>query len=443
MRNEAKLNRRSFVKQVAAAGAAGMAAGAPALMGQTSPNDIIHVAVIGVGTRGFYLMQKFEEIEGVVVDTVCDLYDGNLKRAREHSKNDKLKTTKVWEDVVADPDIDAVVIATPDFWHAPMTIGAAENKKDVYVEKAWCVNLDQAKAMRKAVLENRIVMQLGHNYNSIGYFHKAREIYRSGQLGKVTNIRLIIDRTRAWPEWQFFQYYNVIEMPKDAGPDTIDWERFIKAAPVKRSFDAERFFLWRKWFDYGTGIAGDLMSHLWDSANMVAGMGIPETAVTQGGVYFWKDGREAPDTWHVLFDYPKQDLIVTFASTFNNTHYGEVEQFLGREMTMEVSPDFCRTYAPEWKPEFKKLRKKADEMARQVGIAPGDFPVPPVYSMKEDEVQVSSHWQNFIDCVRSRAMPRCGVYRAFEEAATVFMSMEAYKRETKVRWDPEKEEIVS
>ena len=78
-----------------------------------------------------------------------------------------------------------------------------------------------------------------------------------------------------------------------------------------------------------------------------------------------------------------------------------------------------------------------------MGIAPGDFPVPPVYSMKEDEVQVSSHWQNFIDCVRSRAMPRCGVYRAFEEAATVFMSMEAYKRETKVRWDPEKEEIVS
>jgi len=294
----------------------------------------------------------------------------------------------------------------------------------------------------KAVLENRIVMQLGHQYNSTPTFHKAREIYRSGRLGKVTNIRLYIDRTRAWPEWQFFQDYNIIEMPKDAGPDTIDWARFIKGAPVKRPFDAERFFLWRKWLEYGTGIAGDLMSHLWDSANMVAGMGIPESCVTQGGVYFWKDGRDAPDTWNVIFDYPQRELIVTFNCTFSNTHYGEVEQFLGREMTMEVSPRFCRTFAPEWKPAFKQLRQKANAMARQVGIAPQDFPVPPVYSMKEGELKVTSHWQNFIDCVRSRAMPRCGVYRAFQEAATVLMSIAAYKRGAKVRWDPQAEEII-
>jgi predicted dehydrogenase len=323
-----------------------------------------------------------------------------------------------------------------------MVIGAAENKKDVYVEKGWCITLDEAKAMRKAILENRIVMQLGHNYNSMPTFHKAREIYRAGELGKVTNIRLYIDRTQAWPEWQFYQYYHVIEMPKDAGPKTIDWGRFIKGAANKREFDAERFFLWRKWFEYGTGIAGDLMSHLWDSANMVTGMGIPETAVTQGGVYFWKDGRDVPDTWNVIFDYPKQELIVTFNCTFNNTHYGEVEQFLGREKTLELSPNFCRTFAPEWKPEFKERRQKADEMAKQLGIAPRDFPVPPEYSMDPGELEVTSHWQNFIDCVRSRAVPRCDVYRAFEEAATMFLSIEAYKREAKVRWDPVKEEIV-
>jgi predicted dehydrogenase len=434
-------NRRDILKGLTASSAA--AAGAPGLLAQRTSSDTVRVAVIGVGTRGFYLMQKFQEIEGVELRTVCDLYDGNITRAREHATNDKLKTTKDWEEVINDPDIDAVVIATPDFWHAPMTVAAAENKKDVYVEKGLCISLDQAKQMRKAVLANRIVLQLGHNYNSISTFHKAREIYRSGQLGKVTSIRLFIDRTSAWPEWQFYQYYEVIEMPKDASPETIDWDRFIKAAARKRNFDAERFFLWRKWFEYGTGIAGDLMSHLWDSANMVTGMGIPETAVTQGGVYFWKDGRDAPDNWNVTFDYPKQERIVSFHCTFSNTHYGEVEQYLGREMTMEVSPRFCRTFAPEWKPEFRELRNKANAMATKAGVNPADFPVPPVYTFDPSELEISPHWQNFIDCVRSRAVPRCDIYQGFEEAATMFMSIEAYKRKTMVRWDPETEEIVS
>ena len=435
-----ELNRRRFLRRLSATGAA--VAGAPALLSQQSPNETIGVASIGVGTRGFYLMKKFQDIKGVEIRTVCDLYDGNFKRARENLKNSRVRFTREWRDVVSDPAIDAVVIATPDFWHAPITIGAAENKKDVYVEKGWCVSLDQAKRMRRAVEDNHIILQLGHNYNSIATFHKARQIYRSGQLGKVTNIRLYIDRTGKWPEWQFYQFYNVHTMPKDAGPGTIDWRRFIAAAPRKRPFAADRFFLWRKYLEYGTGIAGDLMSHLWDSANMVAGLGIPATAVTQGGVYFWKDGRDAPDTWNVMFDYPNRETVVSFQCTFNNRHYGEVEQYLGREMTLEVSPRFCRTFAPEWKPAFAARRQQADTMAEQAGIQPRDFPVPPVYSMKEGELEVTPHWQNFIDCARSRATPRCGVHRAFQEAATILMSMEAYKRGAKVRWDPEREEIL-
>jgi predicted dehydrogenase len=372
---------------------------------------------------------------------ICDLYDGNLSRARTNCVNDRVRTHKEWQKVMKDSEVDAVVIATPDFWHAPMTIGAAEAKKDVYVEKGWCLNLKQAKQMRQAIKDNKIVMQLGHNYNSNPYFHKAREIYRSGELGKVPVIRMFIDRTSPWPEWKFFQDYMVQDMPKDAGPETIDWERFTANAS-KRPFDAERFFLWRKWWEYGNGIAGDLMSHLWDSVNMVAGMGIPETAVTQGGNYFWKDGRDVPDMWHVLFDYPKQELAVTFNCTFSNRHYGEAAEYLGREQTLEVSPQMCRTYAAEWKPEYLTRRTEANHAAAKLGLVPLDYPVPPVYSMKKGELEVSSHFQNFIDCVRSRAMPRCGVDRAFEEAATVFLSVEAYKRSTKVRWEAGGEEIV-
>ena len=133
---------------------------------------------------------------------------------------------------------------------------------------------------------------------------------------------------------------------------------------------------------------------------------------------------------------------VTFNCTFNNRHVGEAAQFLGREKTLEVSPRLCRTFAAEWKPEFKARQAEANRMAAQLSLDPADFPVPPEYSMKPGELEVTSHWQDFIDCVRSRALPRCHVDRAFEEAVAVFLSVEAYKRNTKVRWDPNTEEIV-
>ena len=158
------MDRRDFLKRAAAMAAA------PAVLAQKKPNDTIGVAVIGVGTRGFYLFNEFQKIQGVEIRSICDLYDGNLKRARAASTNDRVKTGKEWEKVMADPDIDAVVIATPDFWHAPMTIRAAESKKDVYVEKGWCTKLEDAKRMRAAIKANRIVMQLGHNYNSMPQF---------------------------------------------------------------------------------------------------------------------------------------------------------------------------------------------------------------------------------------------------------------------------------
>lgn len=432
------MDRRDFLKSAAALAAA------PAVLAQKKPNETVGVAMIGVGTRGYYLFQEFQKIQGVEIRSICDLYDDNLKRARLAAINDSVKTGKEWEKVMADPSIDAVVIATPDFWHAPMTIRAAEMKKDVYVEKGWCLNLGQAKRMRAAIKDNHIVMQLGHNYNSMGWFHKAREIYRSGELGKVAAIRLYIDRTGQYPEWQFFQTYENPVMPSDASPETIDWQRFTAAdTATKRPFNAERFFLWRKWWEYGNGIAGDLLSHLWDSANMVAGMGIPETTVTQGGDYFWKDGRDVPDQWNVLMDYPTKELSVSFMCTFNNRHYGEVEQYLGRDKTLEVSPRFCRTFPAEWKPGAKEYVEKNAAALEAMGYAPGDAPQIPDYSMKKDELQVSSHWQNFIDCVRSREMPRCGVDRAFEEAAAIFLSVESYKRNAKVRWDAASETIMT
>jgi predicted dehydrogenase len=411
--------RRDFLSALAAA---------PAVLSQRNPNDRIGVAMVGVGTRGHYLLNEAQQIPNTEIRVISDLYQGNIDRALKATAYKDVRVEKDWEKAVQAKEVDAVIIATPDFWHAPMVIRAAQAKKDIYVEKGWCRTLDEAKKMRKAVKDNDVVMQLGHQYNSLPTLHKAREIYRSGALGKTPLVRMYIDRTNPHPEWQFYTDYSITQAPADASPETIDWPRFTANAS-KRPFDVERFFTWRKWWEYGTGIAGDLMSHLWDSVNMVMGMGIPESMVVQGDNYFWKDGRDVPDMWHVLMDYPQKELALTFNCTFHNRHVGEMAQYLGRELTMEVSPAFLRTWEAEWKPEFRQKYR-------------GGATVAPLYQYKRGELEVTSHMQDFFDSIRSRQKPRCDVDRAFEEAAAIAMSVEAYKKERRIKWDPAREVFV-
>ncbi|HVO13282.1 MAG TPA: Gfo/Idh/MocA family oxidoreductase [Vicinamibacteria bacterium] len=445
-------SRRTFLKNSASAGAALAVAAnrAPAVLAQARPNSVIGLASIGVGTQGHRLLQSAQGVPDTEIRVVCDLYSGNIKRAQGLCSNPKVRIVKEWERVVEDKDVDAVIIAAPDFWHAPITVGAAHNRKDIYVEKGWCTKLEDAKRMRAAVKDNRVVMQLGHHFNSLPTLVKAREIFRSGALGRTPLVRTYIDRTNTFPEWQFYTDYDIQQLPADANEQTIDWRRFVANSPhPERPFDPERFFTWRRYWDYGTGIAGDLLSHIWDAVNGVMEMGIPETAMTQGGKYFWKEDREVPDMWHVLFDYPQKDLAVTFACSFHNRHVGELIQFLGRDLTLECGSEFCRTYTPDWKPGgYERLmaaRSLADETrkaAKQMGVPAPPPTVVPDYSYHEGEMRVSSHMENFLDCVRSRELPRCHVDRAFQEAVTLLMSVESYRRETKVRWDPAKEEIV-
>jgi predicted dehydrogenase len=432
--------RRQFLRDTATAAGAALA-GAPAILRAQNLNSRVGVACIGTGVRGNYLMGQMQACANTEVRIICDLYEGNRQKAARNCKNPKVRVTKAWEEAVKSPDVDAVIIAAPDFWHAPMTIAAAQAHKDVYVEKGWCTQLGEAKRMRQAIKQNRIVMQLGHHYNSLPAYHKARELYRSGKAGKMALARIYYDQGLTYPTWRFFVEYQNTVMPADAGPATIDWDRFIANAP-KRPFDAARFFNWRCYWDYGTGLAGDCMSHEWDAVNMIVGMGIPETVMAHGAIYAWPDGRDVPDQWHVVFDYPKQSLAVVFCSAMQNGHTGRTVQLLGRDATIEVYGDSCRVYDAEWKPEYAAKRAKARELAPLAGLKPQDAVTPPDYSMDPGEIVVSSHMQNFVDCIRSRELPRCHVDRAFEEAVTIVMSVEAYRLRRQVRWDPVKEEIV-
>lgn len=432
------MDRRAFLKTGAAAPAA------LAAQAQTGASQKLRLASIGVGTRGIYLLERMQECPNTEIGVICDLYDSNLERARKTAFDKQAQLTKDWEKAVASKDIDAVVIATPDFWHAAMAVRAAELGKHIYVEKGLCRTLEEAKAIRKAVRQAGVTLQLGHHQNSEPSFMKAREIFQSGKLGQTALCRTCIDRTNPWPEWQFYTRYDNQVLPTDATTQSVDWDRFQRNASVKTEFDPERFFRWRCWWEYGTGIAGDLMSHQWDGVNMITGMGIPEAVQTMGGLYFWKKDREVPDQWHVLYEYPKKNMNVTFACSFHNRHHGTNTYIFGREATLEVAERHCRLYSAEWKPEYRARLEAAARRAQQLGIDPALGPalVEPDYTWKPQENSASSHMRNWVDSIRGLDKPRCGMDRAWEEAVTIVMSVESYFKERKVKWDPVNELIV-
>jgi len=190
------------------------------------------------------------------------------------------------------------------------------------------------------------------------------------------------------------------------------------------------------------------MTHLWDATNFITEMGIPESVCTQGGIYFWKQNRTVPDNWNVIFDYPHRDLAVTFSCNLMNQHAnGDLIQLLGREQTLETTPAFCRTYDGEWKPEIAAKIRQLRTAAAEKGMSPEDFVRPPDFSYKYEGPkpppgEFPAHMENFISCVRSRAVPSCGVDQAFEEAVALCMSVVSFQRQRRVRWDKLKEEIV-
>jgi len=171
-------------------------------------------------------------------------------------------------------------------------------------------------------------------------------------------------------------------------------------------------------------------------------MGIPESVQTQGGLYFWKQDREVPDMWHVLFDYPKKEMAVTFACSFHNRHHGTNTYIFGRDATIEVASEWCRVYEAEWKPESQEKQSKARRAAAAAGKDPGLAVVEADYAWKKGDGEVSNHMRNFIDSVRGLDTPRCGMDRAFEEAATIVMSVDSYFKERKVKWDPVSETVI-
>lgn len=293
--------RRDFLKMAAATSVAAStttrlrAEAAPASQ-MIAPGDRIRLATIGCGIQGIGDTKNALEVPGVELVAVADVYEGRLVRAKEEWGS-HLFTTRDYREVLARPDVDAVIIATPDHWHAQIATDAMKAGKDVYVEKPMVQDIDEGPGLIETEKKTQRILQVGSQRVSSLVYAKARELFRAGSIGELNLVEAWMNRNSSIGAWQY-------TIPPDASPQTIDWDRFIGSAP-KRPFEPIRLFRWRNYRDYGTGIPGDLFVHLFSGIHFVLDSIGPTRVTAAGGLRYWKDGRDVPDLMLAMYDYPK------------------------------------------------------------------------------------------------------------------------------------------
>ncbi|MBI1387841.1 MAG: twin-arginine translocation signal domain-containing protein [bacterium] len=430
-------SRRTFIKQ-SGAGAAALAAAPAVLAAGPSPNDVIRVGCIGLGVRGGTLNRLVTRVEGVRVDYVCDVYKPHVEKGVRQSQNPNIKTTVDYQEVLADKDIDAVVIATPDHWHSKMLIDAANAGKDVYIEKGWTRTIAEAKAMREAVKKNNIVMQLGHQSRAQPAGVQARELIEQGILGPITLVR--VGRMENNPMgkniWRWYGWYDKYDHPDpNQVIKELDWNRWLGSLE-KRPFNERHFWHWRCYWDYGTGIAGDLLSHEIDFVHSVLRHGIPSSCVCMGLNTLLHDDREVPDTWNTIYNFDEHDRQVTFMCSMNSAELGQPPEFRGKDAVLRFDQIAQSVSDFEVVPE-RKIPRYGDK------IESGELKAgEPMLKFDPSKTEVPTHMDDFFNCVRSRKKTQCNEDEAFVEAATILMSVAAYKENRCVKWDKAKEDFV-
>jgi predicted dehydrogenase len=413
---------------------------------KVTPNDKINVAIIGFGIMGSRNAKTILQIPGVQLIGVCDLYQGRLDRAKE-LYGQQLFTTKVYEELLDRNDIDAVVICTSDQWHNKISIDAMRRGFAVYCEKPVVHQLSQGAELIKVQQQTKAIMQVGSQRVSSIAYAKAKELYKAGEIGQLNCIEASFDRHTALGAWQY-------TMPLDANENTIYWKKYLKTN-TNTPFDAKRFFWWRNYKEYGTGVAGDLFVHLLSGIHFLTDSKGPSRIFATGDISYWKDGRNVPDVMTGVMEYAATKehpafqvlLKVNLASGAEKTESGKVK-FYGTEGVIDFgwndftvyrnkfskSPgyggwDAYDTYAKAMQEQIVEDYKKrfpADDKKEWPSIK---FAAPGGYDDRYD------HFVNFFESVRTKKPVVEDATFGFRAAAPCLACNESYFQKKVINWD--------
>jgi len=433
------MKRRQFIKHVfgTAAIASTGAFSAGRILGS---NDRVNIGVIGCGGRGRLLANLLREIPNVDFAAVCDVYDPQAEAAKAWA-GPPCRSYRDFRKLLEQKDVDAVVIATPDHWHAIPTVLACQAGKDVYVEKPLGHTIKEGRAMVEAARRTNRVVQTGTQHRSAPHYREVARIIQSGDLGPVHFVRI----------WNYLNMSpeGIGRAPDSDPPPGLDWELYLGPAPAV-PFNKNRFLVTYRWFwDYGGGMATDFGTHRFDTLHQVMGVDAPVGVTASGGRFALKDGAETPDVLQVTFEYP--NFVLSYEASMLNAH-GTGGRTPGKKYYQARGTDdrphgeafygtngalFSDRLGFEVYPEPKPAMGPGSSGG---GAARAGFRMERKEASAEDATGL--HLKNFIDCVRSRERPAADVEIGHRASIVAHLANIAYLTGRKLRWDAGREEIV-
>ncbi len=448
MNRDSLMNRREFIHRsalgTAAAGAVLNASeGESRQVTPVPANERITVGMIGVGARAHELMNATLSLADTEIVAVCDAYKGRTERALERTRR-RARVCRDYREILEDKSIDAVIIATPDHWHAPMALQALRSGKDIYIEKPMTYTVDEGNAIVSEVSKSGRILQVGSQGISSRIQQKAREIISGGRLGQVTMVRASYNRNTASGAW-------IYPIPQDASPETVDWDMFIGSAP-KRQVDYARFFRWRCYQDYSGGIATDLFVHLVTSIHFMMNVKMPQNVMAMGQLYRWKGSRDVPDTVNAIMEY--DGFVANLSATFNNQMSSDAgfqilgtrgSLVLGNTLTFypEIVNEDNRWIVESW-PSPAEAAYYKDPKVRSEEIPSSREPEVIAGQEQYREIGLDStvvHLRNFYSSVKSRKPPVEDALAGHRAASCAHLINLSARERRLVSWDFDRENL--
>uniref|UniRef100_UPI0032178BD8 Gfo/Idh/MocA family protein n=1 Tax=uncultured Draconibacterium sp. TaxID=1573823 RepID=UPI0032178BD8 len=457
--------------------------------GNNKPSgDLIRIGFIGFGTRAGQLSKALgfmhpmdvkkgqksntlanwlaQEYLNVAITGICDVFDLHAQKGLATAGNEirpggqnapklPIKRYPTYQEMLADKDIDAVIIATPDHHHARIATEAARAGKHVYCEKSPALNEEELNELYTTVKNSNVVYQLGHQITKSIVFQQAKEIIKKDILGKITLIETTSNRNTANGAW--IRHLDPNGNPKPGNENTIDWKQWLGDTNYT-PFSTDRYYNWSKWFDYDTGLIGQLFSHEFDAVNQLLHIGIPESVTSSGGIYYWKDNREVPDSLHCVFEYPNQDLTLLYSGNLaSSRERGRV--FMGHDASMELGNNAIIMADRNSTRYADRIRSGAiDPGAPMISFNPGAGQTDAVSSatgkyytssgfttttINGRSVDITHlHLREWLECIRNGGTTSANIEMAFQEGIACIMAHKSYLEKRTMIWDSNKKKIV-